>query len=593
MDRFRQTLTQIYEQDLQPMLRDWLDWLAKFRDPLLLILDMLATWFLAFGRGRAWLRWLTISLLGMLMWVGLAVQPVEKLGSAINPQQAFDQVVYVACQVREAVSSTPAGEAGGHFCDSYTAPGAVSFEPLIFEIPLLWLFSAGVFRHILLIAFTGWLAFKFAARYQAEIYELQDVACAEHFILQAALINPYNVINIREGNDRPDEEDMPGFRVGGPGKVTVHLENAALFEKVDGTPRVIGPTVRRQVTLDGFERLRRAIDLRDQKEVFDIRGRSQDGVRVTAKDVSVVYSVYRAHQEASYERPYPFQDPQAIENLVYHQGLDLWNVSVGSQIRGALLDFFAQHPLNEFLAMIQEPELKERQEQEMELIQESQRLAGSDDPVSPPPLERVEGIEYVSRPQLTDLFYTRAEESALARGVQIDWVGVGTWDFLAQQILARHQEAWRITHDNLMKNSPAAFNGLRWQHKINETLRLIQMVPIGTFKRVMNIPDIQIDDAIRALILAYYTQMREAHAEYERSEYELEKQEGQETDPVKLMALRERRAKLRVEKARVAEVMAFLSRFTGRWLTAQSATGPGSSGPMQKGTPASEPGMEA
>jgi hypothetical protein len=116
------------------------------------------------------------------------------------------------------------------------------------------------------------------------------------------------------------------------------------------------------------------------------------------------------------------------------------------------------------------------------------------------------------------------------------------------------------------------------------------MVPIGTFKRMMNVPDIQIDDAIRALILAYYTQMREAHAEYERSEYELEKLEAQETDPVKLMGLRERWAKLRAEKVRIAEVMAFLSRFTGRWLAAQSSASPGTSGTLQTGTPGSEPG---
>jgi hypothetical protein len=169
-------------------------------------------------------------------------------------------------------------------------------------------------------------------------------------------------------------------------------------------------------------------------------------------------------------------------------------------------------------------------------------------------------------------------------------VGVGTWDFPAQLIPARHQEAWRITHDNLMKNNPAAFNGLRWQHKINETLRLIQMVPIGTFKQVMSVPNIQVDDAIRALILAYYTQMREALAEYERSEYELEKQEGEESDPVKLLALRERRARLRTEKARVSEVITFLSRFTSRWLAAQSSSGTGSSGTLQTGPPAGEPG---
>jgi len=583
MDRFRQTLTQIIEQDLKPMVRDWLGWLAKLRDPLLALLDLFTTWFLDFGRSRAVLRWFCISLVAVIIWVYLAIQPVDKLGSTMSPQLVLDQTLYVVCRVRQAIISTPANEPGANFCDSYTRPGAVPFKPLIFEIPLQWLFSAAVFRHILLLAFTGWLVSKIAARYQAEVYDLPEPSAAEHFLLQSALINPYNVMNIRAGSERPMEEHLPVHQIGGPGVVVVHLENAALFERMDGTPRVFGPSVRRPVTLGGFERLRKVIDLRDQKEAFDIYGRSQDGIRVTAKDVRVVYNVYRDHIEPTYERPYPFQDPQAIEHLVYQQGLEVWNVSAASLIRGALLDFFARHPLNEFLAMIQEPELKESQEREMELLQESRRLSGSDDPVTPPPLEKVEGIEYISRPQITDLFYNRSEESTLARGVQIDWIGVGTWDFPAQLIPARHQEAWRITHDNLMKSNPSVFNGLRWQHKIGETLRLIQMVPIATFKRVLSTPDIQLDDAIRALILAYHTQMREAHADYERAELELEKLESKETDPVKVMELRERLGKLQAEKMRVAEVMAFLSRFTSRWLTGRASSGTTPAIPPQVG----------
>ena len=580
MKPYRVPRNQKYQESLNAMIADWLSWLAQFKEPVFGALDLATAWVFDFGRSWGFLRWAVITLIGAGIWVIFAIQPVEKLASAIDPNLVFDQILYVVCQVREAIISLPAGEGGGHFCGAYADPQAISFEPLFFEIPLQWLFGAGVFRHILLLAFACWLAHKIASQYQAEVYELPDVSCAEHFLLQAAMINPHNVIHLRDADQRPVEEHLPLFLIGGPGKVSVHLENAALFEKMDGVPRVVGPTVRRPVTLGGFERLRKVIDLRDQKETFHIDGRSQDGIRVSAKDVQVVYSVYRNHIEPTYERPYPFQDPQAIENLVYQRGKQVWNVSVGSQIRGDLLDFFAQHTLNEFLAMIQEPELKKAQDYELELMRESRRLAGSEEPLAAPPVERVAGIEYVSRPQITDLFYNRAEESKLARGVEIDWIGVGTWDFPAQLIHVRHQEAWRITHDNLMKNNPAVFNGLRWQNKISETLRLIQLVPIATFKKVINTPGIQVDDAIRALILAYHTQMREALADYERYERELEKRESQETDPVKVRDLREQLLKLLNEKQRVSEVIALLSRFISRWLAGPSAQGPLPSGPQ-------------
>ena len=52
------------------------------------------------------------------------------------------------------------------------------------------------------------------------------------------------------------------------------------------------------------------------------------------------------------------------------------------------------------------------------------------------------------------------------------------------------------------------------------------------------------------------------------------------------VAPRERQARLRTEKARIAEVMAFLSRFTGRWL----AAGAGSPGSLQTGPAASDTG---
>jgi hypothetical protein len=534
-------------------------------DVLLALFDDLATWILTIGSLQSAIRWLALTLVLSIFWAVLAMLPGEGVPEPMQPGQVLDQVEYVLCHVRFAVVGPPGEGNEKNFCDRFADPASVNFKPLIFEVPLRRLFRAAIFQHILVLSFAGWLAFTFAARFQSEAFNLQDSTCAEHFILQAAWINPTRTLHIRGREVSPAEDVLPVARIGGPGRVSVHLENAALFERMDGSPHVIGPTVRQSVTLKAFEKLRTVIDLRDQNEVFNVTGRSQDGIRVTAKDVHLVYSVFRSHQEPTYERPYPFQDPQAIENLVYQQGGNVWNIELGAKIRGALLDFFAGHPLNEFLAMVQEPELKKSQEYEYELMRESQRLTGSNEPSVPPPIKKIEGIEYVSRPQITDHFYTRAEESWLAQGMQVDWIGVGTWDFPAQLIHTRHQEAWRITHENMAKNNPAAFNRLRNQQQLGETLRLIQSVPIATYQKIVATPGIASEDAMRALILVYHTQMREALNEYEHAGHELDSELQQQTDPIKATELRELRERLLREASKIYEVVMFLTRFTAKW----------------------------
>jgi hypothetical protein len=546
---------------------------GDFKALLFELLEIVTGWIFAFGRILGALRWGALTVILAVAWVLLAMMPHEKNPPPISIDMAFTQLGYVFCQAWSAVTGPPV-LGGGQYCDQFADPGVINLQPLLFEIPLQRLFRADVFQHILILAFAGWLAFKSAASYIRKVYDLPDERGAQHFILQGAFINPYSSLNISEGRVPMSANHLPIVRIGGPGMVWVHLENAALFERADASPHVVGPTVNHPVVLEGFERLRKVIDLRDQKEVFTLAGRSQDGIRVKAKDVHVVYSVFREQQQPTYERPYPYQDPQAIESLVYQQGRDVWNVDLNTQIRGALLDFFAAHPLNEFLAMVQEPELRKSQEYEYELMKVSQRLLGSDEPVEPPPIQTIEGIDYVPRPQITDLFYSRAEETKLARGIQIDWIGVGTWDFPAQVIRERHQDAWRITHENLMKNHPAVFQSARQQQKVKELLRLIRAVPIEHFRRIAGTTGMTLEEAMRTLILAYRTQMTEALSEYERAAREVEMLIQQEPDPVKVKELNDERERLQKEAAKVYEVVVFLTtRFYARYVGRSTAGG--------------------
>jgi hypothetical protein len=557
-------LNKLIRNDLRPALREFGTWLGMFAELFLEGCEQIAEWFFGINHWMGIFRWLLITFIGAGLWAILAYGARDKATTTIDSGLAMAQVRYVACNMRSALTSNPQKFSKENRCYNYQIARSYSLDPLIFELPFKILFAPGILRHVILIGFAVWMAYKIAALYQSRIYDLSETSAAEHFILQAALINPYNLINIQEGQVNAHDKNLPLFTIGGPGKLSVYSENAGLFEKLDGEPHIIRPTVRDQanvVQLEGFERLRSIIDLRDQKEGFDISGRSQDGIRVKAKDVQVVYSIYRDYQEPTYEKPYPFQDPEAVKNLVYQQGLEPWNVSIAVQIRNGLIDFFANHRLDEFLAMIDKPEKRRKQEQEMELMEERNRLMGVSTPVNPPPLRDFPDNEFMYRPVITDKFYTRSQELRRARGVQINWIGVGTWDFPVQVFSNRHQDAWRITRDNQALKEPAVLKKIRNERRMGEILRLVQSVPVTTFNSLLNqgTPRVEI---LRGLILAYDQQMKAALEDYERVLILIAQDIASANDPVMLTELQGEESRLVAEKEKLKKVLDFLERFT-------------------------------
>src|SRR6266498_479294 len=107
------------------------------------------------------------------------------------------------------------------------------------------------------------IALQSAAIYLADVFELEHVSVARRFIWAVALTGSDETIRITQGDISEEHRESPTYLIGGPGKVIVDLDSVALFEKPDGTPRVIGPTykeTRGKATLEGFERFRQAID---------------------------------------------------------------------------------------------------------------------------------------------------------------------------------------------------------------------------------------------------------------------------------------------------------------------------------------------
>jgi hypothetical protein len=404
--------------------------------------------------------------------------------------------------------------------------------------PLCALVSPGVLRWVLVAALAFWVAYRTAAIYLDDIYELGDIQVAQRFILQAVFSSQYNHIAIREGEVQPELKKSPVYRIGGPGLVSVDMNSAALFEAIDGKPNVIGPTIGRMAVLSGFERLRSIIDLRDQMNKYSITGRTRDGIRIQLKDVNTLFGVDRGGQTPSRTRPYPFEE-HAIKRLVYRQGLTSWVTATDSLIRRRFGEFIARHTLSDFLAAIGAPELEEASQAQAELRQAAQVLAGASaaasvpSPASPP--------DFFTRTDvMTELFTDEfRRKEAADRGVEIKWIGGGVWELPDAIVPQRHLEAWKLSRENLLRSSPAAMQQVSQESQVAELARLVEGVPVATYQSAKELPSRQ---ALRQLILAYHKVLHEAYESYQRSN----------GDPAQREWLR--------------QVLVYLTRFTAHWL---------------------------
>ncbi len=384
------------------------------------------------------------------------------------------------------------------------------------------LFAADVFKHVLVGAFVLWFAYRAAAIYLDDIFELKNVRIAERFIRQSAFASQYDVIEIKDGEVSLKDQASPIFLIGGPGKVRVYLENAAIFERIGGMPHVIEPTTTKKgektgqrepesgsllarsrglvgaITrvgesgkvapkdsarvLGSFERLRRVIDLRDQVLEISVEGRTRDGIPIRAKNMRVIFSVLRDGRDSTLTKPYPFS-PEAIESLVYELSRESWTDAMAGQIKRELGAFIARHTLSEFLAAIGRPEIEQATIIAAEIQGEADRLSGIDESFK---IDVPDAPPFVPRPGISDLFYDYSDFVARARkkGIELRWIGLGTWAFPTDIIPERHLQAWRISYENLARGSEAAITTISEKIRVEHLLAILHETPIGIFNPI-------------------------------------------------------------------------------------------------------------
>lgn len=399
-----------------------------------------------------------------------------------------------------------------------------------------------IFQYFPIFLAPFFIALQCAALYLADIFELEHVSVARDFIWRVTLSGSEETIRVTQGAISEADQQSPTYRIGGPGKVIVDLDSVALFEKPDGTPRIIGPTVkepRARATLEGFERFRHAIDTRDHyvdlrdqdSQSQSVKSRSLDGIPVTATDVRLMFSVYRGEIKPSAENPYPFSR-EAIKQIIYQATSRVtpelpspstyefsWINRMIGLIRRELGTFMSEHKLTEYLANIGMPELERLKQREQNLFEEVQKIVLQEQDFSTPKEPKIVP-EFQPRDKIKNLFTEFAQaftKRAQSNGVELHWIGVGMWKTFVEIVPEKHLEAWKLSNENLYRESPEVLGKLETEAILEKTIALIQDVPIAAHMEATQEEESR--NALRALLLAYHQQLLEA-AEFMRAKGE-------------------------------------------------------------------------
>ncbi len=409
-------------------------------------------------------------------------------------------------------------------------------------------FSFGTLGHLLALGLPAWLALAFAGIFLDDIYELKDISVAQQFIIRAAFASTtISVIHIENGDVRVADQKSTIFKIGGPGAVLVGLENVAVFEKVNGECDIIDASQGgRDYTkmLDGFERLREVIDLRDQFYPRKdnppgspndlLNARTKDGIPVTIKNIRFIYYVRRPASRKSLSQPYRI-DKDAIFEIVYNRTKRPWDDIITGLVRSTLVSVIRENTLGEIFATVGEPEIarqKERQDKIQDQINknvttESQTFQQSPGATEGRPLETAafESANTINTSKLPrfevsrkfyDNFASSFSRKSEQSGIHLEWIDVGTWQPAptAGKLLVQHQDAARLNAENMARSDPTVLDDLCRQEQAAELLRLIRQ-PIYRFYQLSK-EDAARDEIIASLVEEYLGALRAARDDFQK-----------------------------------------------------------------------------
>jgi hypothetical protein len=155
-------------------------------------------------------------------------------------------------------------------------------------------------------------------------------------------------------------------------------------------------------------------------------------------------------------------------------------------IRGRLGAFMSERKLSDYLASIGIPEFERAKHSEERIAEQMRKLTQQSDEslnqkeIKPPP-------DFTPRYKITSLFSEFAEEftrKSRNSGVELHWIGVGTWKTPVQVVPEKHLEAWQLSQENIKKSSDEAMKKIEAAAILEKLEALIRSVPLGTYEEI-------------------------------------------------------------------------------------------------------------
>jgi hypothetical protein len=213
----------------------------------------------------------------------------------------------------------------------------------------------------------------------------------------------------------------------------------------------------------------------------------------------MMFSIFRGAKPTT-QAPYPFSK-EAVEQIIYRSVSRVtpelpnpstyefsWVNNMIGLIRSQLSGFMNEHKLSEYLASTGMPEFEKLKEREETIVDEVQKLTQSErEPLTSNDLLRP--AEFQSRHKITDLFAEFADEftkRARGSGVELHWIGVGTWKTPVDLIPEKHLEAWKLSQENAKNESKFVMGRVEEEAMIHKYQTLIRAVPIDVYDEMMN-----------------------------------------------------------------------------------------------------------
>lgn len=213
---------------------------------------------------------------------------------------------------------------------------SLQFISLYFKPPVLFF--------VFSIIFASLFAYKCVENYFISIHGKTNLIISRFTLWKRVFGTPKAEL-IKITDLKIDENGLQHLKkIGGPARIMVPAENAALLEDHNHQVHIIGPTMNLPdniYLMNNFELLRDVINLQNQSIQMDVKIQTKDGQQLLIKNLQAIFSVHRDRKTSTLTRPYPF-NTHSIFRLYYCIAPGTLQDKFGNILKCGLIHFFRQ-----------------------------------------------------------------------------------------------------------------------------------------------------------------------------------------------------------------------------------------------------------